>query len=268
MRNRIGAVGLAVMAGTTLMAVQALPAVAQADVPDEAQGGVLETQGLKTISDQCVSLSTVEGIFSFNQDQLSSIEEIRLALGTVPEYLCGPQGVEAAPQQLGQASVTNILVSGNVDQQIAVDLTDTKQNKITVVMGCSCAGNLAGGRGTANAEITGVKVTDLMEQAGAAEDVNTVVFTSADGYEVAMPLSYVTQRHSVIVTEVNGEPIGESVGSSNQLWLGSTSARYFAKDITNVAFEQRQTPPPNPYTDEGDEYYGNFPGVGVSSAEV
>lgn len=57
--------------------------------------------------------------------------------------------------------------------------------------------------------------------------------------EVTLPLSYVTQRRSLIVFSVNGAPLADSVGGSNQLWLGSTSARYFARDIVSISFEAR-----------------------------
>ena len=94
--------------------------------------------------------------------------------------------------------------------------------------------------------MTGVTVASLLAAAAPLEGVNTVVFTSADGYEVALPLSYVAQRHSLIVFEVNGAPIGDSVGGANQLWLGSTSARYFARDIVSVGFEARDVVPAAP----------------------
>lgn len=77
------------------------------------------------------------------------------------------------------------------------------------------------------------------------------------------PLSYVLQHHCPIVFDVNGSPIAESMGGVNQLWLGSTSARYFARDITGITLEKRQTPPPAPGSDEADDEYANLPNVGV-----
>lgn len=64
-------------------------------------------------------------------------------------------------------------------------------------------------------------------------------------------------------SDVNGSPIAESAGGTNQLWLGSTSARYFARDITGITLEKRQTPPPAPGSDEADDEYANLPNVGV-----
>ena len=95
------------------------------------------------------------------------------------------------------------------------------------------------------------------------ENANTIVFTSADGYEVALPLSYVQMRYCPVVFDVNGAPLAESVGGTNQLWLGSTSANYFARDVVAITLEERETPPPSPTSDEAREAYANLPNVGV-----
>ena len=133
----------------------------------------------------------------------------------------------------------------------------------TVLMGCSCAGNPADGRATVNAEVTGVSVKALIQKAGRTLDANTVVFTSADGYEVALPLDYVVNRYCPIVFDVAGSPIAESVGGANQLWLGSTSARYFARNIVSITVEARDVVPAAPGTDAADDDYANLPNIGV-----
>ncbi len=90
-----------------------------------------------------------------------------------------------------------------------------------VLMGCSCVGNPADGRASVNAQVTGVSVQLLLSKAGGiADGANTVVFTSADGYEVALPLAYVTQRYRPIVFDVNGTALDESMGGTDQLWPG------------------------------------------------
>ncbi len=50
----------------------------------------------------------------------------------------------------------------------------------------------------------------------------------------------------------------------NQLWLGSSSARYFARNIVSITLEARQTPPPAPGTPEAGDTYANLPNVGVA----
>lgn len=63
--------------------------------------------------------------------------------------------------------------------------------------------------------------------------------------------------------DINGEPIAEVVGGANQLWLGSTPANYFARDIVNITLEEPQTPPPSPSSDEVRAAYQNLPNIGV-----
>ena len=91
----------------------------------------------------------------------------------------------------------------------------------TVVMGCTCLGNPVDGNATANAEVTGLPIRELMNMVEPDEGVNTIVFVSADGDQVALPYAYVVQRRSALVFAVNGAPLAESVGGVNQLWLAS-----------------------------------------------
>ena len=53
------------------------------------------------------------------------------------------------------------------------------------------------------------------------------------------------------------------MGGVNQLWLGSTAASYFARDIVSITLEERETPPPSPHSDEARAAYQNLPNVGV-----
>ena len=132
-------------------------------------------------------------------------------------------------------------------------------------MGCSCAGNPADGRATANAAVTGVSVFDLLEAAGGvSSEANAITFVSSEGYEVTLPLSYVLQRASMIVYQLNGEPLSASVGGTNQLWLGSTSARYFASDVVEVRVTCEDEAPAIPGSPASGDHASNVPNVSVT----
>jgi DMSO/TMAO reductase YedYZ molybdopterin-dependent catalytic subunit len=136
-------------------------------------------------------------------------------------------------------------------------------------MGCTCAGNPAGGRASANAEVSGFRLSALIDAAVPDEGVNTITFISRDGYRESLPLSYVKQRYSIIVTAINGESASDAVSCANQLWLGSTSARYFTQDIVAIELTKEQTPPPAPGSMERDitaKELTNQPNVGVLNA--
>lgn len=67
---------------------------------------------------------------------------------------------------------------------------------------------------------------------------------------------------------INGEKLDASIGGDNQLWLGSTSGSYFARDIVSISIETRQTPPPAPGTAEAGDSYANVPNVAIVSSEA
>ena len=85
---------------------------------------------------------------------------------------------------------------------------------------------------------------------------------------MAVPLFYVQQRYSVLAFNLNGEPLANSMGGANQLWLGSTAASYFAQDVVEITFESRQTPPPTPGTAEAGDAYATVPNVSIVQAST
>ena len=167
------------------------------------------------------------------------------------------EGIQDAIDNLRDVVIVDTEGRLHVDDEMMDEATET------LVLGCSCAGNPADGAASVNAEVTGIALGTLLAAAEPSADANTIVFTSADGYEVALPLYYVEQRYCPIVFDVNGSPLIESVGGANQLWLGSTSARYFARDIVKIELEERETPPPAPGAGDVGDAYANLPNVGV-----
>lgn len=204
-------------------------------------------------------VADVQGTFTFAQGQVDSIETIARSLGDASKHLCGSsfQGTGAAP-----AEEWVISVGGAVENPYSATIGEIIEREETehVVMGCSCAGNPADGRASINAEVTGVSVLCILDEAVMCEGANTIVFASADGYEVALPLWYVQQHYCPLVFAVNGSPLIDSVGGTNQLWLGASSAKYFARDIVSITLEEREVMPPAPDSDT----VANLPNVGVA----
>lgn len=268
MLKELKPLGLAAVAGSALLTGQ----VAFADaVPDADMNASVQASMLGGMSDIAnvarVSIERVEGVFNYNQTDLSSSEELSRAFKS-SKYLCNSAYTLDEGVTLDDPLDWTISVGGEVKHAFTESLADlSKTGSASVVMGCVCAANDAGGLSVINADIKGIEIASLMRQADVSERANTIVFGCNDGYEVALPLSYVKYRYSMIVYEVNGQSLGDAVGGSNQLWLGATPGCYFGRDVTSITFETRQTPPPTPYTDEGEEYYGNFPGIGVRNAE-
>lgn len=267
MPNKFGKIALAALAGTSIagsgVLAYAAPA-AQAPEAPAVPAAPLFDQARQTIG--LMASDKVQGEFAFTQDKVSSNDEIARAIGA-SKYLCRGTAVEAGAIEVDPADWT-IIVKGDVKNAFSATTEElVKKGQVQVRMGCVCAGNDAGGFAVINADLSGVTIRSIAETAQVEDSVNTIVFTSADGYEIALPYSYVKYRHSILVTEVNGAPLCENVGGINQLWLGSTPGSYFSRDVETISFETRQTPPPVPFAPDGDEATGNFPGVGITAVE-
>lgn len=209
-----------------------------------------------------VMLDNVEGVFAWNQEVDVVNATLSRMLYEGSRYLCEGE----TPQGLAENSsgvIENIEVKGDVANSFVANVAEfNKKAPITKILGCTCKGNPANGRASANAEVAGFMLKALVEQAQPLEGVNAITFVAQDGYEVTLPYKYVMQRYSIIVSQVNGEDAIDAIGCSNQLWLGSTSARAFARNIVAIEFSIQDEDPAVPQTPNL-----NQPNVGVQAGE-
>lgn len=234
---------------------------AQADSAACAQE--VSTTQVKTAN--CVTVDKVEGSFAFTQTEVAGNEYLAQNFAEGSKYLCGARG---ATSEQAQAQDWVLTVEGAVKNGYAATIDELAESPAVqnVIMGCSCLGNPADGRAAANALVNGVSALVLVQMANPSADANTVVFTSDDGYQVALPLTYLESHYCPIVFDVNGSPIADSMGGANQLWLGSTPASYFIRNVSSITLEARDTAdvPASPSSDEARaEYAANLPNVGV-----
>lgn len=267
MSNKTKAASI-ILSGT--LAVAAVPGVQVALAADADLGAAGATGAGAAASDQAASaqltrhvlLDNVEGVFAWNQgvDVVNATLSRMLYEGS--RYLCEGEVPEAA----GDAStgvIENIAVKGDVANSFIANVAEFNEKApLTKILGCTCKGNPANGRSSANAEVSGFMLKALVEQAQPLEGVNAITFVAADGYEVTLPYKYVMQRYSIIVSQVNGEDAIDAIGCSNQLWLGSTSARAFARDIVAIEFSIQDEDPAVPQAPNL-----NQPNVGVQASE-
>ena len=213
----------------------------------------------------CVTVDKVEGSFAFTQTEVAGNEYLTQNFAEGSKYLCGAKG---ATSEQAQAQDWVLTVEGAVENGYAATIDELAESPAVqnVIMGCSCLGNPADGRAAANALVNGVSALVLVQMANPSADANTVVFTSDDGYQVALPLAYLESHYCPIVFDVNGSPIADSMGGANQLWLGSTPASYFIRNVSSITLEARDAEdvPASPSSDEARaEYAANLPNVGV-----
>lgn len=267
MLRKIGAFGAAALVGSGLAAGQAFAEVAAPQEEESPQGLTAEAISGAAAQTMRMSFDEVVGAFSFSQDVLSTHEEMARAVEG-SKYLCASEYAPAGEDGEVDPMQWEISIGGEVQHSFDATMEElSKTSAATLTMGCVCYGNGAGGISVLNAMVKGIEIEAIAEAAGVSESANTIVIGCNDGYEVALPLDYVQRRYSMIVYEANGSALASSIGGTNQLWLGSTAGNYFARDVVSITYETRQTPPPYPYTDEGDDYYGNFPGIGITAVQ-
>ena len=244
-------------------------AVGQTDGAAAQQGAqdVQATQADTQVASNRVVLDKVEGTFSFTQAEAASNDYLARNFKEGSQYLCGAKGTT---DEAGEASAQDwvLTVDGDVQSGYSEAVSELASSPAVqaILMGCSCLGNPADGTSAANALVNGISALILVEMANPSADANTVVFTSSDGYQVALPLSYLQSHYCPIVFDVNGSPIADSMGGANQLWLGSTPASYFVRNVSSITVETRDEAdvPASPTSGEARaEYAANLPNVGV-----
>lgn len=252
---------IAVGMGSALAIAGAGQAIALADLaPVDAMGQV---PGEAVAADQAVAADRVVapkvvGSFDFTQVEVSSNEWIAHHIGEASRYLCGSAVVQTG--KVADAVSWTLEVTGDVANPYVTtigELAATGEVQSSL-LGCACAANPI-----ANAMVEGISINDILRIAEPAPEANTIVFVSADGYEVALPLAYLWGRACPLVFNVNGSALVESVGGTNQLWLGSTPASYFARDVVSIRVETRDVVPADPRSDEARAAYGTLPNIGV-----
>lgn len=255
-------VSLAAGAAVALLAGNALALAADAQVGDSQGSTCTATEESGTAAGfVAVEQGKVEGTFSFTQGEVTPTAVVARNFSGASATLCGTEAVAA--REAVSYEDWAIEVTGEVSNPFCATLAEMsdEQGTASLVMGCSCLGNPVDGRASANADVLGISLASVIERAGVGDDVNTVVFTSADGYEVSLPLFYVKQHFTILAYELNGEAMANSMGGTCQLWLGSTAASYYARDVTQIRFEAREQEPDRP--DAGD--IGMTPSVSVVS---
>ena len=198
-------------AGVALIAAGAAGslAIAAAQTVDAQTGAAAcaqEVSATQVKTANCVTVDKVEGSFAFTQTEVAGNEYLAQNFAEGSKYLCGAKG---ATSEQAQAQDWVLTVEGAVENGYAATIDELAESPAVqnVIMGCSCLGNPADGRAAANALVNGVSALVLVQMANPSADANTVVFTSDDGYQVALPLAYLESHYCPIVFDVNGSPI-------------------------------------------------------------
>lgn len=209
-----------------------------------------------------VKADAAQGTFSWTQDAVTPNAVIastfRSAVATLCNSTVGLTQTNPLEWKISVGGDVENAFTATVDELAAAD-------SVNQTMTCSCGSNPADGRAIVSADVKGIPVTYLIEQARPASGANTVTFVCSDGTEQAFPLGYVIGRHAVISYEVNDEDLSASVGGNNQLWMTSTPASYFVRDVVEVLITAEEEAPATPGAGFD---YPNSPNVGITGSSA
>ena len=221
------------------------PAPAQADEP-LSPTGVVHQEGAYTISaelanlldDSYTRIANVQGAFEFNQKGTTPNDELFNVFGTAILSMCSKPAQELVDAGEGQANFF-VNVSGDIQKTFSVDVSELDDEQ-GVLMGCSCMTGSPFGQ----AYVVGVPLASVVEMADLEEGVNTVTAYGADGFGQPLPLRYALEKNAMLVYQVNGQELRTAdEGSSLQLWMPETVARYFTRNITDIELTREDAEP-------------------------
>jgi DMSO/TMAO reductase YedYZ molybdopterin-dependent catalytic subunit len=100
-------------------------------------------------------------------------------------------------------------VHGLVDRELTLTFDDLLDRRLTEAwVTLCCVSNPVGGELIGNAWWSGVRVADLLAEAGPAAGADAVLQTSEDGWTCATPLGVLTDdRDALLAVAMNGEPL-------------------------------------------------------------
>ena len=179
-------------------------------------------------------LANVEGTFLFNQDTVSPTDDVFNIFGTAVTAVCASPAFATENSEDFETYYFN--VSGQIKKQYSIKLSEmVEDNSESAVLKCSCATSSA----LANAQVLGVPLSAVLRMDELEEGVNTITVRGADGYGLDLPLQYALEKKALIVYKINGE----DVPSGTQLWMPSTVARYFTRNIASIELSARDEVP-------------------------
>lgn len=186
-----------------------------------------------------VSVANPQGSFAFNQEGTTPNDELFNVFGAALTSMCSKPASELIDTEGGVANFY-VNVGGNVKKNFTIDVRDLADDASQeTMMACSCATGSPFGQ----AAVMGVPLSAVVEMADLEDGVNTVTAYGADGFGQPLPLRYALEKNALLVYQVNGEELEAATGSSLQLWMPETVARYFTRDIVNIELTQEEQEP-------------------------
>ena len=137
-------------------------------------------------------------------------------------------------------------IHGMVDRELTFTYADLLDRELTEAwVTLCCVSNPVGGELIGNAYWSGVRVAELLAEAGVAPDADAVKQTSEDGWNCGTPLEALTDdRNALLAVAMNGDPLPVEHGFPVRLVVpglyGFVSATKWVVDLEVTRFDRFQ----------------------------
>jgi DMSO/TMAO reductase YedYZ molybdopterin-dependent catalytic subunit len=133
-------------------------------------------------------------------------------------------------------------VHGLVERELALGFDDLLDRPIVEAdVTLACVSNEVGGRLVGNARWSGVRLDDLLDEAGVLPGADQVVGRSVDGFTAGFPVAALDGRDALVAVQMNGEPLPVDHGYPARLVVpglyGYVSATKWLSDIELTTFD-------------------------------
>lgn len=138
----------------------------------------------------------------------------------------------------------SLRIHGLVDRELTLTYEDLANRQFTEAwITLNCVSNEVGGDLIGNAWWSGVKISELLVEAGVQPGANAVLQTSADGWTCGTPLAALTDdRSAMLALGMNGEPLPVDHGFPARMVVpglyGFVSATKWVVDLEVTKFDE------------------------------
>ncbi len=140
----------------------------------------------------------------------------------------------------------SLTIDGDVDNELTFTFDELAamplvERDITL----NCVSNAVGGPYISSARWLGVRLTDLLDQAGVGDDADQILSTDVDGFTISTPLEVATDgRDAMVVIGMNGGPLPRERGFPARLLVpglyGFVGATKWLTKLTLTTYDAEQ----------------------------
>jgi DMSO/TMAO reductase YedYZ molybdopterin-dependent catalytic subunit len=185
------------------------------------QGGSEETAGTTKGGEMLGAGDTSGAAASPPQDVLDA--RFDPAPGTRPELTSNDDfyriDINTRPPEV-DGETWRLEVGGLVFQALSLSLADLRSRpSVSQAITLSCISNEIGGDLISTSVWTGVRLKDILEEAGLRRAVEEIAIEAVDGFYESVPLEEAMDERTLLVYEMNGEPLPVKHGYPLRIYI-------------------------------------------------